>query len=109
MWLRYFYTEETVLESLLLLVIRLINGAAEIMIFLLFIRAILSWFPGVRLPEALGAFLFNVTEAVLSPVRALMFKIRAFRDLPIDLSFLAAYFLLHILQMLMSTLYRAIY
>lgn len=52
---------------------------------LVFIRLILSWLP-MFLNTKFGSVLVILTEPFLSPARRLFFKIRAFRDLPVDFS-----------------------
>jgi uncharacterized protein YggT (Ycf19 family) len=47
--------------------------------------------------NALVSFVFFVTEPVLKPVRLIIDKIPALRDLPIDLSFLITYLLLSVI------------
>ncbi len=65
------------------------------------IRMIVSWI----MPHESNAFVnfvFYVTEPVLKPVRLIIEKIPVLRDLPIDLSFLIAYFLLSVISGLVS-------
>ena len=63
---------------------------------MLFIRAIVSWFPidrGSKLVELLIFF----TEPLLMPVRNFLRKFPALRQLPIDFSMIIVYFILEIL------------
>lgn len=63
----------------------------------MFVRAILSWV----MPEednALIRFVNSVTEPVIYPVRALLDRIEAIRNLPFDISFMVTFILLVILQ-----------
>ena len=46
--------------------INVLGGALTIAIF---VRVVLSWIPGVRLPWGLGEFAWNVTEPILGPIR----------------------------------------
>ena len=59
------------------------------------VRAILSWFPmdGNRFTD----FLFAITEPFIYPVRMLFDKLNWFTGLPIDVSFLATYFIISVL------------
>ncbi len=63
---------------------------------MLFIRAILSWFPlerGNKFTEVLEFF----TEPLLSPVRQLLRNVSALRQFPIDFSTIIVYFILEFL------------
>ena len=62
----------------------------------LFVRMIISWIMPLE-SNALVNFVFFVTEPVLKPVRLIIDKIPALRDLPIDLSFLITYLLLSVI------------
>ena len=62
----------------------------------LFVRMIISWITPLE-SNALVSFVFFVTEPVLKPVRLIIDKIPALRDLPIDLSFLITYLLLSVI------------
>ena len=46
-----------------------INVLAGALTLAIFVRVILSWIPGARLPFGLGEFVFAVSEPVLSPIR----------------------------------------
>jgi YggT family protein len=46
-----------------------INVLAGALTLAIFVRVILSWIPGVRLPFGLGDFVFAVSEPILSPIR----------------------------------------
>ncbi len=81
-----------------------VSGAIEIITLLMFIRAILSWFPVVDRSSRFMSFLYMVTEAVISPVRRLLNRFEAIRRFPIDVSFLVTYLLLHLLQSAFASL-----
>ena len=68
--------------------------------FLMMLRAILSWLP-VDEDSRLVNFIYMVTEPVIVPVRMLLDKMEWTQDLPIDISFLVAFMLLSIIQMLL--------
>ena len=49
-----------------------INVLAGALTLAIFVRVILSWIPGVRLPFGLGEFTWNVSEPILAPIRRAM-------------------------------------
>ena len=55
--------------------------------------AILSWIPSLR-ESKLYYVLCSITEPVVGPMRELIYRIPGADGLPLDLSFLAVYFLL---------------
>ena len=59
--------------------------------------AIVSWIPPLR-DSKVGYFLYSCTEPIIRPVRELIYKIPGADSLPIDLSFLAVYLLLSIVE-----------
>ena len=65
--------------------------------FMLFVRAILSWFPQMR-SNGIVSFLYFVTEPVLAPIRSLLRRIPALDNMPIDLSIIVAFLLLSLLS-----------
>jgi YggT family protein len=68
----------------------------------MFVRAILSWI----MPEEenmLVRFVNSVTEPVIYPVRVLIDRIEALRNMPFDISFLVTFILLVILQYILPT------
>lgn len=74
--------------------IRLILRLFEI---LLFIRAILSWFPIDR-DNVVSRFLESATEPILLPVRKLLFRIPALQNFPFDLSYIVVFLLIQLLS-----------
>ncbi len=65
--------------------------------WMLFFRAIISWIPqmqGGKLAQAL----YQLTEPLIAPFRSLLSRIPAMRNVPIDFSFLVAYFVLLLVQ-----------
>ena len=56
--------------------------------FLMFGRAIMSWFSPDE-DNRLARFLFAATEPLVYPVRQLLNKFEMFRNVPIDMSFIA--------------------
>ncbi len=49
-----------------------INVLAGALTLAIFVRVILSWIPGARLPFGLGEFVWNVSEPILGPIRRTM-------------------------------------
>ena len=96
------------MRILIYIVFTVINGAIEILTLLMLIRAILSWFPVVDRSSKIMSFIYMVTEAAISPVRRFLDRFDFVKRFPIDLSFLATYILLHGIQVLLSSVYRAI-
>lgn len=64
--------------------------------FLLFARAILSWFPQAQ-GSKLTEFLYMVTEPMILPFRNLLNRFNAVRMMPIDISFLCTFLVLEVL------------
>ena len=63
------------------------------------VRAVLSWFPidSNRFID----FLYGITEPFIIPFRLLFEKLNWFQNLPIDVSFMAAYLVLTLLIFLL--------
>jgi len=75
---------------------RLVITLLYVMQFLMFGRALMSWF----FPEEdnkIARFLFVITEPLVYPIRQLLSKIEFFNTVPIDMSFLFAMIILIIL------------
>ena len=69
----------------------------ELLSLLLFIRAILSWFPEIA-DGKLYDFLCFLTEPILSPFRVLFDKLGIGLNFPLDLSYLATILTLQLLS-----------
>ena len=76
---------------------RFVSSLLRIYELLLIARAILSWFPMVQ-GNAIDAFLYNVTEPVLAPIRNVLWKIPFLANMPIDFSILVAFLLIDVLR-----------
>ena len=63
----------------------------------MFLRAILSWFPGA-MESPFYNFVCMVTEPVVAPIRALFDRMGWLANSPIDFSFLIAFVLLTAIQ-----------
>ena len=82
----FFYTVSTVASLLL--------GFLELMML---VRAVMSWFP-IDEENAILRFAYTVTEPFIYPVRLLLERIPAFREMPIDISFFVTFLLLSLVQ-----------
>ena len=83
-----------------------INASIEIITLLMFIRAILSWFPVIDRSSKIMSFIYMVTEAVISPVRRLLERFPSLSSFPLDVSFLVTYLLLHAVQFAVTSMLR---
>ena len=77
-------------------VVRLILTVIQ---FAMLVRAIMSWFP--MEPNRFTDFLYGVTEPFIYPFRALFVRMNWFQNLPIDVSFTAAYLALFVISMIL--------
>ncbi len=68
----------------------------DILMFLMFLRAILSWIPDAS-NGSLGMFLYTVTEWVIMPVRAVFERMNINTALPIDIPFFVTFILLSVI------------
>jgi len=73
----------------------------EVLSFTMLIRAILSWFTdgGGKFTQ----FLYVLTEPAIMPVRKLLVKMNWLQNSPIDFSFTITYFLLMIIEILLTS------
>ena len=78
----------------------LVSIFLTILQFLMMLRAIMSWLP-MDEDSKFANFIYMVTEPVIVPVRMLLDRLEWTHELPIDISFLAAFMLLSIIQMLL--------
>ena len=63
----------------------------------MFIRAILSWIPGLE-ENKFSNFLYTVTEPVIMPIRALFDRMGWFQNSPLDAAFFVTYILLAVIS-----------
>lgn len=70
---------------------------------LLFVRAIMSWFPNFS-QSKIASFVYFTTEPILAPVRSMLMRISALRNMPVDFSIIAAYLLIEIVKQLLVSL-----
>ena len=64
------------------------------------IRAILSWFPIDS--NRFTQFLVGITEPIVYPIRKLFQKLNWFQDIPLDMSFMAAFMLISIVLLFLA-------
>lgn len=69
--------------------------------FLMFGRALMSWFFSEE-DNKIARFLFMTTEPLVYPIRQILSKIEFFNTVPIDMSFLFAMIILMILTSVLS-------
>ena len=69
----------------------------------MFLRAICSFIPPLA-ESRFFALLLMLTEPVVMPVRFLLYKLNIGQNLPIDISFTIAYFLLIFIEMLLPVI-----
>ena len=81
--------------------IHIVRILLDVLFFLMFIRAILSWLP-VDEESFIVRFVYTITEPVITPFRILTDRISAFQMLPIDIAYFMAFIALAILQMLLE-------
>ena len=79
-----------------------VSAFCSVALMFMFIRAILSWFPGQG--GVFERFIYACTEPLLIPVRKLfdLFDIRP--NLPLDLSFTVTFLLLLIIDTIMTAI-----
>lgn len=75
------------------MIVGTVRLAVDVLLFLMFARAILSWLPDLA-DSKLGDFLFTVTEWVIMPVRALFEKMGWDSPIPIDIPFFVTFIIL---------------
>lgn len=71
--------------------------------FLMFARAIFSWFPQVR-GSKISELLYLATEPIVMPFRSLLNRLDAFRGMMIDIPFLCGFVALIILERILYSL-----
>ena len=69
----------------------------EILQFMMLIRAIMSWIPGLD-GSPFSEFLFTLTEWVIAPMRALFDKFGWGNNMMLDLPFFATFILLSVVS-----------
>lgn len=85
---------------LLSTIIQIVHIMLTVMQFMMFGRAIMSWFAQDD-ENKIARFLFVVTEPVVAPVRAFISKIEYFNRFPVDISFIVTILMLMIVRMIL--------
>jgi len=85
---------------LISLIVNVVRVFLTFMQLLMFGRAVMSWFPHDE-ESRIARFIFLATEPIVAPIRAAIEKSGRFQNLPIDVSFIAAFMVLMIVQMLL--------
>ncbi len=84
------------MDQLLYITVATVHTFISIMVLLLLVRAVLSFFASEE--SRLLIFSCIVTEPVIYPVRVLLSHIPALEDFPIDISFMVTYLILILVQ-----------
>ena len=79
----------------------LIIGLIDVLLFAMFVRAILSWFDPMQ-EWRLSGFLTAITEPVIMPIRILCDKMHWFEGMPVDIPFILSWLLLTFVQLLVQ-------
>lgn len=80
----------------------------KLIYFLIFIRIILSWLPGLN-QSSLGFFIYNITEPILGPVRHMIDKSPIGGGMMLDFSPIIALFLMNIVSMVLKSIVTMIF
>ena len=89
--------------TVLVVIAKIVSLLLSIVSTAMFVRAICSFIPPVT-ETRFFTFLLVITEPVVMPARFLLYKLNIGQQLPIDLSFTIAYFLLIFIEMLLPAL-----
>ncbi len=73
----------------------------DVLLFAMFVRAILSWFDPMH-EWRLSGFLTMITEPVILPIRILCDKMHWFEGVPLDIPFMLSWLILMIVQTLVQ-------
>ena len=76
------------------------DGILTMIQIAMLVRAVTSWFPGGD-ESVIGIVAYTVTEPVVIPVRKLLERSESMRNLPLDMSFFAAFMLVTVISTLM--------
>ena len=89
------------MTGILYILMKTVSLLLSAMQLLMMLRAVISWLP-VDEDSNVVNFLYAMTEPVIMPVRMLLERFEALNELPIDISFIVAFMILSIVQMLLS-------
>ena len=81
----------------------LVSLFLSVLQFLMMIRAVLSWLP-IDEDSPISNFVYSMTEPVIIPIRMLLERSDKMRSMPIDISFIIAFVLLSVVQMMLPVI-----
>ena len=87
------------LEDIVYVVSSVLQHALTVIELAMFLRMIFSWFP--MEPNGFTELLYNITEPLIYPFRALFARLNIFQNIPIDVAFMAGFFMVNLLQVLL--------
>ena len=87
------------LEDILYVVSSILQLVLFVIDIAMFLRMIFSWFPTE--PNNFTELLYNITEPLIYPFRALVARLNIFQNIPIDVAFMAGFFMVNLLQVLL--------
>ena len=87
------------LEDIVYVVSSVLQLALTVIELAMFLRMIFSWFP--MEPNGFTELLYNITEPLIYPFRALFARLNLFQNLPIDVAFMAAWIMLSLMNFLL--------
>lgn len=76
------------------------EGIVTMLQIAMFVRAVMSWFPGGS-DSVIGTVAYTVTEPLVIPVRKLLDRFESVKNFPIDMSFFVTFLLLSIIASLL--------
>ncbi len=82
-------------------IVEIVRIMLDVLFFLMFIRAILSWLP-INEESPILNFVYIITEPVIYPFRILTDRIPLFQTLPIDIAYFMTFIALVFLQLLLE-------
>lgn len=87
----------------LYLVARIVSALLWILEIAMIARAVISWIPALD-SQAWTDIFYVITDPIVLPVRAFFDRFEVFRNSPIDFSFIIAWLLLCVVQVVISNL-----
>lgn len=85
--------------SLLFVLIKILRLILTVLQVMMMVRAVISWLP-IDEDSSVANFVYVMTEPLVYPIRVLFERFDKLNDLPIDMSFIAAFMLLSFVRML---------
>ncbi len=90
------------------LLIHAIEVFFRLLYFLIFIRILLSWLPGLN-QSAVGHLLYQLTEPILGPVRQMVDRSPIGGGMMLDFSPIIALFLMNIVEVILTSAVMTIF